>query len=398
MTAHAASIQDLWLYPVKSCRGIRVTHANLTATGLEFDRAWCVVDRDGVNVSQCEAISQRRMPSLAKIAVAFSEDRTLLLLDAPGMPRIAVPTALEGYSSEEALRVECSGKSTTTGGGWSLGFVEAKAHAGASQWLSEFLNREKAPGSGLVSGFKSTSRYALARSLHGLDMATYPPIFPLIQRAAWDVDYKQRFAGNTKRFSDFAPLLLVSSASARVVGEHCDPDAGTYPIESARGNIVVGGPVAPWVEETWGQIRIVPLQAGGASTASAANGLALRKIKECPRCTIPCRDPLTGDWLHPTDYLRLWKVLRKLFPRKDKDPEWGTWGGPFFGVYFGNGGQEGVLHVGDIIEVVQTVRWDAHLRWHLTPWVALGGGALIAAAITATAVWSRPFRAPRTIV
>ena len=40
-------VTELWVYPVKGCRGTRVKSSELTPSGLAFDRAWCVVDLDG---------------------------------------------------------------------------------------------------------------------------------------------------------------------------------------------------------------------------------------------------------------------------------------------------------------------------------------------------------------
>ena len=49
-----ARIAALWVFPIKSCAGISVPSATLTATGLAHDRAWMVVDADGLFVSQRE--------------------------------------------------------------------------------------------------------------------------------------------------------------------------------------------------------------------------------------------------------------------------------------------------------------------------------------------------------
>mmetsp|Transcript_41253 Transcript_41253/g.131115 ORF Transcript_41253/g.131115 Transcript_41253/m.131115 type:complete len:383 (+) Transcript_41253:88-1236(+) len=377
----APTIQELLVHPIKACRGISLQSARLTPTGLELDRAWCIVDRDGVCIAKMEAISQRKVPILATVQVSFSADRAALLLDAPGMPQLSLPTALEAYAQEEELLVECSGKSTTTGGGWSLGFEEARGHAAASTWISEYLNREAEPGGKRLSGFKEPSRFVVARSSQVLSLASYPSIFPVIERSKSDSDYRLRFEGNARRFADFAPLLVVSRDSARFVSERC-PDGGEpYPVRSFRGNIVVEGAPA-WAEETWRKIEI----------RGADAPLVLWKLKECPRCTVPCRDQSTGGWVFPKDALRLWKVLRKAFPGKNRDPEWGIWAGPFFGVYFGNAGQEGTLRVGDQIEVLETCRWDDHLRqrlplnWAMGP---MGAGIVLAVAVIAGAAWAR---------
>jgi hypothetical protein len=70
----------------------------------------------------------------------------------------------------------------------------------------------------------------------------------------------------------------------------------------------------------------------------------------------------SGEFVFPDEKLKLWKILRAAFPKKNTDPEWGDWAGPFFGVYFGHAAHEGTLRVGDQIAVLETVAWDAHLR------------------------------------
>ena len=36
----AMRVEELWVFPVKGCRGVRVAEATLTSTGLALDRAW----------------------------------------------------------------------------------------------------------------------------------------------------------------------------------------------------------------------------------------------------------------------------------------------------------------------------------------------------------------------
>ena len=48
----SAQISQLWVYPIKSCAGVLVKEALLIETGLEFDRAWMVVDEAGHFVTQ----------------------------------------------------------------------------------------------------------------------------------------------------------------------------------------------------------------------------------------------------------------------------------------------------------------------------------------------------------
>ena len=86
-------IAQLWVYPIKSCGGIRVPQALLTPTGLEHDRAWMVVDLDG------EFLSQRELPHMALIQPQLIEnpdphasEKTLLELTHPSWPLLQIPS------------------------------------------------------------------------------------------------------------------------------------------------------------------------------------------------------------------------------------------------------------------------------------------------------------------
>jgi len=265
--------------------------------------------------------------------------------------------------------VECSGKSTTSGGGWSFGFIAGKAHAAGSAWVSAYLNRkadtqEGGIGDRLVSGKRKLSRYSLVRTLNnGLSMEAYPPIFPVIAKSKTVPEYKERFAGNYRQFSDFAPFLLVNQQSERFLASVAGLES--YPIASFRGNIVVRSDGA-WEEEAWAVVDVC-----SPTSARATPALTLRKIKECPRCNVPCRDELTGKFLFPDDSLKLWKVLKHVFPLKAGDPEWGNWAGVFFGVYFGHAGRAGgTVRVGDRLVVRQyadtRTGWPLVTKWLLT--------------------------------
>eukprot|EP00729_Bicosta_minor_P020921 gene20921-4903_t len=107
-------VSELWVHPIKSCRGISVQRAKFTRAGLVLDRAWAVVDLDGTRHAKMESISQRKLPKLATVVTAIVGD--VLEIDAPGMPTLRVPLEEDGYASEAVLKVECSGVSTTAAG------------------------------------------------------------------------------------------------------------------------------------------------------------------------------------------------------------------------------------------------------------------------------------------
>lgn len=50
------TVTQLWLYPLKSCRGIKVQRATIGPTGFVLDRQWVVCDSGG------KFITQRQQP------------------------------------------------------------------------------------------------------------------------------------------------------------------------------------------------------------------------------------------------------------------------------------------------------------------------------------------------
>ena len=78
-----ATITDLNIYPVKSCRGIALASAPLGDTGLVDDRHWMLVRPDG------RFVTQRVLPRMALVGTAV--DGAALQLTAPGMAPLVVP-------------------------------------------------------------------------------------------------------------------------------------------------------------------------------------------------------------------------------------------------------------------------------------------------------------------
>ncbi len=65
-------LQDIFVYPIKSFGGIRLSEAVLEERGLQFDRRWMLVDGDG------QFLTQRKSPLMALLQVDFS-DRGLVV-------------------------------------------------------------------------------------------------------------------------------------------------------------------------------------------------------------------------------------------------------------------------------------------------------------------------------
>lgn len=115
----SGTIARLFVYPVKSCAGIEVQQALLTETGLDLDRAWMVVDAQGV------FLTQRALPRMALIRPQLKTDE--MVLRAPGM--LALHVAIDAVESPATVTVW-----RDTVPAWDMGAV-------AAQWFTDFLGQ-----------------------------------------------------------------------------------------------------------------------------------------------------------------------------------------------------------------------------------------------------------------
>lgn len=60
-------LQDIFIYPIKSLGGIRLSKCEVEEKGFRYDRRWMLVDGEGV------VITQREYPQLALLAVSLGE-------------------------------------------------------------------------------------------------------------------------------------------------------------------------------------------------------------------------------------------------------------------------------------------------------------------------------------
>jgi len=335
-------VSELWTYPIKACQGVKHDSVTVGSTGLWLDRAWCVVDMSGNRQAKNEAISQRRLPKLATVQVQIDQGLEILLISAPERQSLTVPISEEAYVHGEDVIVECGGMSTTSDGGWSLGFHQGKSAGPAAEaWFSDYLNT--------VPSEHPHGRYVLVRSLQAslrrLDRylgATQAPFCDSMQtqRSGAGSPFRlERLAVTDQdaiRFQDMAPVHLANQASLDDLTQRMGVES--YPIQCFRPNVVVAGGFA-WHEELWDRFSI--------------GSVSFRGWKPTPRCTVPTRNPVTGDFQLPKSKMLVTLTLRKCWPEKCVDEEWGKeWQGPSFGVSAGCDGT-GSLRVGDQVSITR---------------------------------------------
>ena len=236
------TVSALFVHPVKSCAGINVADSLLIETGLEFDRAWMVVDEHG------EMLTQRTQPRMALIRPTLKGQE--MVLRAPGM--LALHIRLDTVEAPTRVRA------------WDDVLKAYDMGALAAQWFSDFLGPR-------------------------LRLVRFDPEQQRLSSAQWTGQLQAENA-----FSDGFPLLVVGSASladlnARLAARGQAPVA----MQRFRPNLVLAG-LQSFDEDHIDELVI-----------EATEGpVRLRLVKPCVRCTIPNVDPDTAATAHePGDTL-----------------------------------------------------------------------------------------------
>lgn len=199
----SATLTDLHVYPIKSCRGIALTSARLAPTGLADDRHWMLVRPNG------RFITQREYPRMALIATVVNAGG--LTLNAPGMPLLAVPREAGGES--RAVTV------------WKFDGRGIDCGDDAAAWVSQFLETP-------------------------LRLVRFDATVPRVCNPEW--------TGETRavtEFSDGYPILVISRASLAELNSRL-PKA--LPMERFRPNMVIDG-VEPYDEDRMHELRAGPI-------------------------------------------------------------------------------------------------------------------------------------------
>ncbi len=233
-----ATIAQLWVYPIKSCAGVSLTHVELTNHGLLHDRAWMVVDERG------DFVSQRECPYMARVRP--SVDATgRLTVRAPGLSDLTVGTA------HRPVRVRV----------WDDEVAAHDMGDAAAAWFTQCLNPE---------GDAALGRLRLVR---------FDPLARRVCDRRWTGEREA-----TTQFADGFSLLLASEASLDDLNTRLQQAAhAAVDLRRFRPNIVLAG-VSAHDED-----RVGPM-----TVDTGAGVAALEAVKPCSRCPIPNIDPDTA--------------------------------------------------------------------------------------------------------
>ena len=227
------SVASLHVYPIKSCGGIALAEALLIETGIEFDRAWMVVDPTGLFVTQ------RELPRMVLIQPTLKTSE--MVLRAPGM--LALHVALD--------RVEARVIATV----WDDEVAAYDMGDLCAQWFSDFLGRP-------------------------LRLVRFDPEQKRLSDHRWtgDIDAENGF-------TDGFPILVSSVAALAELNRRLRLQ-GLLEVTLARfrPNLVLDGLDAHG-EDALDEIAF----------ATDDGPVRIKLVKPCVRCPIPDIDPATAE-------------------------------------------------------------------------------------------------------
>lgn len=231
------TITTLTLYPIKSCAGIDLPAATVTATGLSHqhvhDREWMVVDSAG------QFLSQRSHAVMALIVPLLQADA--MTVHAPDMPPLEIATAALTAGSLPTVTVQI----------WDDSVTAHDCGGQAADWFSRVI--------GLPCR-----------------LVRFDPACKRLASKKWTGD-----SDAPTRFSDGFPMLLISQESLDDLNRKLQAQGrAALPMNRFRPNIVIDG-VAAFEEDFLATIR--------------AGAACLQPVKPCARCPVPSIDQATAE-------------------------------------------------------------------------------------------------------
>lgn len=230
-------VSELYVYPIKSCQGIKLQQAEVTAKGFRWDREMMVISRRG------KFLTQRQFPQLAKAQITLIGDRISLSTEDNSLPTLSFTPSLEG----EEIAVEIWRDNTTA--------IDQGDELAA--WFHKLLELDPNKECRLV---RQSAKH-IRKVRHKLSVNK----------------------GNPVSFADGYPFLLTATASLaelnRRIAEIYQEAAPIITMNHFRPNIVVETENA-FEEDNW---KIIQL-----------GDLKFAVVKPCSRCIITTIDQKNG--------------------------------------------------------------------------------------------------------
>ncbi|KAL8706579.1 MAG: hypothetical protein Q9201_000392 [Fulgogasparrea decipioides] len=366
-------IKQLYIYPIKSLRGIALSSARLTPTGIPHDRRYmlykvCPASETAQDLaSRLQKMTVTSFPQMGlftqEIIHSESNGTTLRVTYTP-------PPSLEGEEKDEERSLSLDLIPRTEG----LKEVDVSLHGSptkafdmgeqANQWFSRCFGWEvimvympegtTRPVLGNLSPSSVTSTSGNHEANANGWFSTFTTYIPTYLKTK---DENERTEEGLT-FADCAPYLIITEESVENVSARL-PDGREMDVTKFRPNIVLEGAEKAYEEDFWGAISI--LSSGNTATSTMQqpdqNPVDLTLTQNCIRCQSLDIDYATGTYFKSDERTVLKKLMRDR--RVDAGKKWS----PVFGRYgFLNGKEGAKVEIGD--EVVVTKRNEERTKFY----------------------------------
>ena len=230
-------VTGLFLYPVKSCRGLAAPAARVDARGFEGDRRFLIVDRED------RFLTQRVLPRMALIETALADGELVLAAGRDGSVRVPLQPKTQNPKHK-----------TITVTVWQDTVSTDDCGEEPAAWLSGILGLSCR----LVRAGPAYARPIAARKV--------PSTLNLTPGPAHEVS-----------FADGYPFMVITEESLADLNARLP---APLPMNRFRPSLVVAGG-APYAEDGWTRFRVGDVTFHGAS--------------RCGRCVITTTDQRTAE-------------------------------------------------------------------------------------------------------
>ncbi|CAF1330609.1 unnamed protein product [Rotaria sp. Silwood1] len=238
MTTLDITVQELLIYPIRSCGAIKVNEAQTTRYGLSLPSSPLLSDRRWMVIEGARRRDQLHISRMALIQPTFATSG--LQVDAPGMESLMIP-----YSPlpKDIIEVEDLN-------------VKGRRYGGkVAEWFSTFLGK---PGLDLIY----------------FDEQFEPQYAKNIEREFTN----EALDSDVVAYQSMSPFLLCSLESLDDLNKRLTNPIKIY---NFRPNIIVSGVDKPYGEDYWREIQI-------------GDKVKLRWFRSCLRCLVTTINQETG--------------------------------------------------------------------------------------------------------
>ncbi|EHK22352.1 uncharacterized protein TRIVIDRAFT_27811 [Trichoderma virens Gv29-8] len=335
----APKIQSLYVYPVKSCRGIEVGHSKVLPKGLEFDRLFAFA-RQNPRATNAPLLSGEEETQPKK----RPQWEVITLRQVPLLANVKVDLWLPDASKTSRQLGRVGGRFIVIRFPWRDSGLK-----GIIQWTSAKLSRglgatpEKefmlsidfpSPNEIKAAGYHYEDTLFFSKSIHALNLKNEVPpelgvyLGVAVPISIFMVDPAQRrevFRNAPRKddvgyqpvidFQDAYPLHLLNLTSVRALESKVQKDENLKFLDARRfrPNIIVSG-LKEYDEDDWRRIEFSqPPQSATVKVSGSVFDVSCRTV----RCKLPNVDPATGirHKVEPDNSLRKYRNIDEGAPK-----------------------------------------------------------------------------------